>query len=47
MGDTSKATLPDYMIPSAFARLDNFPLISNAKVDRNALPWPGNNRTLQ
>ncbi len=38
--DFLKDQLPEYMIPSAFMKLEAIPLTANAKVDRKALPAP-------
>jgi amino acid adenylation domain-containing protein len=41
--ESLKATLPSYMVPYHFMILGSFPLNSNGKIDRKALPRPDQN----
>lgn len=39
--------LPRYMIPAYFIQIDNIPLTANGKIDRDALPMPGDGQKRQ
>ncbi|MCA1389298.1 amino acid adenylation domain-containing protein [Bradyrhizobium sp. IC3123] len=39
--DALSAVLPDYMVPSSVTVLEQLPLTANGKIDRRALPAPG------
>ncbi len=41
--DSLSKSLPDYMVPSLFVRLEKMPLSLNGKIDRKALPEPEGN----
>ena len=43
--DFLQQKLPNYMLPSGYVSLDQFPLDPNGKVDRRALPAPDKSRS--
>jgi amino acid adenylation domain-containing protein len=47
MREFLKTSLPDYMLPSIFAKIDRLPLTANGKVDRAQLPEPTIENTLR
>jgi amino acid adenylation domain-containing protein len=42
-----KNELPDYMVPSAFMKLEKMPVTTSGKIDRRALPEPDQDQIMQ
>lgn len=42
-----RASLPDYMLPSLFVKIEALPVTANGKIDRTALPEPAIENTLR
>ena len=45
--ESLRKTLPDYMIPSTFVKVDFLPMTENGKLDRAALPHPDADNTIR
>jgi len=44
--DFVKRSLPEYMVPNIIVPLESMPVTQHGKIDRNALPWPINERVI-